>query len=313
MIFTITPNPALDLGGMVENLVPDEKSYIHHETRFPGGNAINAARVIKKFDQPVVAGGFLGGGIGLEIESLLKKEKVSCRFIRIQGSTRVNVTVSNAKTHLQTRLSFPGPTILPTETRALINWVRKLPSPSLIVIGGSLPPGFPVRHLKHLIQVSNKKRNPCIIDVPGSVLRELVNSKPFLIKPNLTEFQELTGKKPSSISDVIREAKKINSKIPFICVSSVEDGALLVTPEKVWFGTIPKVKVKTTVGAGDSMVGAMSARIWNSDQPSFDKGEDLLRWGLAAATATLTTQGTSLGEYRKIIQYYNKVKIREIR
>src|SRR5690242_15734995 len=72
MIYTITPNPALDLGGVVDRLVPNEKSYVQDETRFPGGNAINAARIIKKLGQPVIASGFLGGGTGDEIEKLLR-------------------------------------------------------------------------------------------------------------------------------------------------------------------------------------------------------------------------------------------------
>src|SRR4051794_38506179 len=119
----MTPNPALDLGGTVENLIPNEKAYVHDETRFPGGNAINAARIIKKFGQPVVAGGFLGGAIGQELEALLKREGVSCQFVPIQGCTRVGVTVSNSKTHLQTRLSFPGPKIRPQEAKSLVQWM----------------------------------------------------------------------------------------------------------------------------------------------------------------------------------------------
>lgn len=319
MIYTITPNPALDMGGYVKNLIPNEKSYVHQETRFPGGNGINAARIIKKMHQPVIASGFLGGGIGQEIEALLKKERVHCEFIKIQENTRISVTVSDLKTHLQTRFSFPGPTIQPKEIQRLFQWIKRLPPPALLVMGGSVPPGFTSHHLKQILVLAHQHGISTIVDVPGHLLRDLVESRPLLIKPNLVEFQELIGKKVTSIPDVIREAKYLCQNIPFICVSSVENGALLVTQNNVWFGKIPAVKVKTTVGAGDSMVGAMSAQLWKrrkllvpspSNLEIYKSGEDLLRWGLAAATATLITPGTSLGKYSDMIYFYPKVKIK---
>jgi 1-phosphofructokinase family hexose kinase len=312
MIYTITPNPSLDLGGLVEELVPNEKSYVHDETRFPGGNAINAARIIKKFNQPVIASGFLGGGIGREVESLLKREGVRCQFIQIKGHTRISLTVSDQNTHLQTRLSFPGPKISSQEIKSLAHWVKSISSPALIVMGGSLPPGFSVTHLKQMIQIAHEQSIPCIVDVPGKPLKELIESRPLLIKPNLMEFRDLVGKKVTTIQEVTKAAKKINQKVPLICISSVEGGALLVTPEKVWFGKTPPIRVKTTVGAGDSMVGAMSAQIWKQKIKTFEGGGDLLRWGLAAAAATLITPGTTLGEYKKMTHFYPLVKITEV-
>ena len=106
MIYTVTPNPTLDMGGTVDQLVPNEKNYVQDETRFPGGNGINAARIIKRLGVPVIATGFLGGGIGTVIENLLKDERVAHRFVKISGTTRVGITVSSRKTHLQTRISF---------------------------------------------------------------------------------------------------------------------------------------------------------------------------------------------------------------
>jgi fructose-1-phosphate kinase PfkB-like protein len=189
------------------------------------------------------------------------------------------------------------------------------------VIGGSLPPGFSTSHLKKIVHTLKKRGIHCVVDTPGKILKEIVHSKPLLIKPNLTEFQELTGTKATSIQDVIKVAKKLNSKVPLICVSSVENGALLITQDKVWFGKIPPVRVKTTVGAGDSMVGAISAQIWKqmknitpltSKTVYSENGGELLRWGLAAATATLITAGTQLGDYKQMIHYYPKIMIRKI-
>lgn len=119
MIYTITPNPALDIGGTVDQLIADEKNYVLEETRSAGGNGINAARIAHRLGAKVTASGFLGGPTGNEIEKLLDGQNVTHHFVQISGNTRINLTISNHKTHSQTRLSFPGPEIKSVEFRKL--------------------------------------------------------------------------------------------------------------------------------------------------------------------------------------------------
>jgi 1-phosphofructokinase family hexose kinase len=321
MIYTITPNATLDLGGKVEQLLPNEKNYVEDETRFPGGNAINAARIIKRLGTQVITTGFLGGGIGDEIESLLKRENITTQFVKITESSRINVTVSNQKTHVQTRLSFPGPKIQPQELKKLFQQVKKIAKSDLVVIGGSLPSGVSPASVKHIIKLLKIRGIPTLADLPSNTLKKVISAKPLFIKPNLLEFQELIGKKVSSISGVVMEASQLLNQVPLICVSSVNGGALLISHGSTWFGRAPKVKVKTTVGAGDSMVGAIAAHLMviaekHSLQqietwPSDTIGE-LLRWGLAAAAATLEKRGTELGTAKKIRSYYQIVQIKRI-
>ncbi len=324
MIYTITPNPALDLGGIVDELIPNEKAYVYDETRFPGGNALNASRIIQKLGYPVIAGGFLGGGTGEEIKSLLRIEKVPHHFIQIKNPTRVNVTVSHRKTFLQTRLSFPGPKVSNQEIKDLYDWISEIPLPAFLILGGSFPPGFSTQNVKQLIKIAHRRKIPVVIDVPGKALKDLVNSYPLLIKPNLLEFHELIGKRPRSIQTVLKEAKKLTAKVPWVCISSVEKGALLVTRNTAWFGKIPPLQIKTTVGAGDAMVGAMCAQLWKkmlsvsstSNTRTLTNpekhGEELLRWGLASAGATLMTPGTHLGEVQQIHRLFPKILIRQL-
>lgn len=317
MIYAMTPNPALDLGGTVKRLQPNEKSYVHDETRFPGGNGVNAARIISRLGVPVVAGGFLGGGIGKEFEELLKNEGVRHRFVKIKGNTRISVTVSSAETQRQTRLSFPGPHISTREQVYLMKAVSELRSPTLLIIGGSLPPGIAPSFIRKIIQKASSKGISSVVDIPGHVLKKIISVKPIFIKPNLVEFQELVGKKVRTRESVLKCARSLTKFIPLICVSSVEGGALLVTSSHAWFGTLPKVKIKSTVGAGDSMVGAISAELWKQkiitrgavDSLDLATGASLLRHGLAAACATLTTHGTDLGTKTSIRHYLPLISV----
>jgi 1-phosphofructokinase family hexose kinase len=319
LIVAITPNPALDLSGLVEKIVPNEKNYIQAETRSPGGNAINAARIIQRLGYPVIASGFLGGSTGFEVRKLLDDEKVKQKFIKIGGNTRINVTAFSLKTHIQTRLSFPGPNILADEARSLLEFVKHMRAPSLLIVGGSLPSGFQVSWVRKLMVEAKAKHISTVVDIPGSLLKHVVSSKPILIKPNLAEFQQLVGNHVTSVKGVIRASRKVLDRVQLVCVSSVDGGALLISRQGVWFGKCPKMKIKTTIGAGDSMVGAMCTRIYKNllkislpepvIQFNVEEVGDILRWGLAAASATLTHSGTMLGNKKEIKKYYPQIKL----
>ena len=308
-IVAITPSPALDLGGIVNDLKPNEKSYVHDETRSPGGNAVNAARILTRLKIPVVATGFLGGSTGREIKSLLDKEGVKNKFVSIEGHSRINVTVSNRTDHMQTRLTFPGPKISHIEKKELFDLFERQNGISFLLIGGSLPPGLKIQDILHLMKIANEKKIECIIDCPSNVLRHLINGNPLLIKPNLSEFQELTGSRAKAIQSVQKEAQELLRKVSYVCVSSVEGGALLLTRNATYFGRIPKIKVKSTVGAGDSMVGAMVAQLFKKATSE----SDVLRWGLAAAAATLAEPGTAFGRASEIRRLFTKTLVSKIK
>lgn len=304
-VCTITPNPALDLSGLVKNLRPNEKSYVYNEIRAPGGNSINSARILNRLKVPVFASGFLGGSTGDEIKSLLDSENLQHEFIQIQSSSRVNVTVSNEFDHRQTRLSFPGPVIRKTEKDCLFAYFEKQKNIEFLVLGGSLPKGFEPTDIIRLMKICDRKSIKSIIDCPGSIMARVVTANPFFIKPNLYEFQELTDSHARTIGSVTKKAKKLLAHVPYLCISSVEEGALLITRKGNYFGRIPKIKIQSTVGAGDSMVGAMVAQFYKGEY----SGENVLRWGLAAAAATLSTTGTSLGIAKDIIHFYKKTRV----
>lgn len=308
MILTITLNPALDVTGVVSELVPNEKAYVSDEIRLAGGNGINAARIAHRLGGKVLASGFLGGSTGDELKGYLDEEKIPQHFILIQGRTRTNVTISLKKGHEQTRLSFPGPKIKKSELKSLKDLIRHL-KPSLLVIGGSLPGGVEAAFICSLIHEARLVGIETFVDVPGKILKEVIGTHPFFIKPNLTEFQEMAGTKVSKIADVIKVARKLNPLIPLQCISSVEGGALVVTPEEAWFGKTPKLKIMSTVGAGDSMVGAMAYCFARRGKPDFEK---MLRLGLAASSATLSNPGLTMGSRSSIKYFEPKIMIQKI-
>jgi 1-phosphofructokinase family hexose kinase len=310
MLKAITFNPALDISGTVDKLIPDEKSYVRDEIHSPGGSGVNAAIIAHRLGVKVTAGGFIGGDNGKEIKQLLDELKLSHKFIPITGNTRMNFTINNSDNHHQTRLSFPGPQITKSEKKTLKKSLMKLNKNDIVVFGGSLPPQLDPSDVAKLVKLLSEKKIPCLVDMPGEILKEVIKSKPYFIKPNLMEFQNLAGKKVSTLKGILPLVRKMNEYVPLICVSSVEGGAILVSSESAWFGKVPKVKIRSTLGAGDSMVGAISARLLDNPQVSI---EELLRWALAAACATLTEKGMVLGHKKNILYYLPKIQMRELK
>jgi 6-phosphofructokinase 2 len=312
-IYTITPNPALDLSGTVEQLIANEKNYITHEARFPGGNAINVARILTRLKVPVCASGFLGNNIGNEVKKLLDDEKVKNQFVRITNDTRISLSILNHKTEQQTRLSFAGPRVNAAEVASLTSKIMSLPRSSILVLGGSFPPGFQVAHANRMIRSAIDRKLSVVIDVPGPLLKKIDLNGVLLIKPNLVEFQELIGLKAESLPSIVKAAQKLAQKVRFVCVSSVAGGAILVSKNGVWFGSIPKIKIQSTVGAGDSMIAGMISQYWKQNSQTIGEEllmPELLRHGLAASAATLITSGTQLGSAKDIAWFSSQINIK---
>lgn len=309
MIYTVTFNPALDVSGVVDNLIPDEKNYVRDEMHMPGGNGLNAGIIAHRLKREVILTGLMGGSNGEEVKRLLDKSKIPHSFVEISGMTRMNLTIANKNDHRQTRLSFPGPLVKTLEAKNLSAFLHKVTPKDIILLGGSLPLGLNTTYVVNLIKSLRSNGILCLVDMPGNLLKDIISAKPSFIKPNLSEFQILIGKKVTSLNGVVQSARRLLDCVPVICVSSVEGGAVLMNKNEVWFGKIPSVRIRSTVGAGDSMVGAMTS-VWDRN-PSASI-EELLRLGLSASCATLTEPGLSLGSRRSILKYQSQIKLKKL-
>jgi 6-phosphofructokinase 2 len=89
-------------------------------------------------------------------------------------------------------------------------------------------------------------------------------------------------------------------------VSLGSKGAMLVTKDDVFRAEPPHIKPKSTVGAGDSMVAGMVytlAQGWPL--------ADVLKYGVAAGTATAMSPGSELCQPKDIEEIYAWLKEQE--
>jgi 6-phosphofructokinase 2 len=165
------------------------------------------------------------------------------------------------------------------------------PFPRHVVGSGSLPPGVPNDFYVRLSALAERRGARLLLDASGEALRAALAGGVFLVKPSLAEFQGLTGLCGAEETQLLRECSRLvgEGRCEVIVLSLGGAGALMVTSRERQRFVAPTVPVRSTVGAGDSMLAGIAMRL--------DAGESVreaVRFGVAAAAASVMNPGTEL-------------------
>ena len=309
MIYTITLNPALDRTIEVDGLVPDDANRILQEARYAGGKGIDVSRVIAELGGESVALGFIGGYDGLELEGRLINDGVLCDFTRIGGETRTNIILVDRKKKTQIMLNAAGPKITPAEIGLFFEKIGSLPNDAeFVVVSGSVPPGVNNNIYAQIITTLKGMGIRVALDADGELLRHGYKTNPFLIKPNIHEFQRLTGIRATEIDDLREEARHIiEGGIEIVLISMGPKGLLGLTRDEALWAIPPLVEVVSPVGAGDSAVAGFIYALTKG----MDFRESLI---LAAATGTaaVKTPGTELCKTKDVAKIEQEITIKKL-
>ncbi|WP_295676516.1 1-phosphofructokinase family hexose kinase [uncultured Mucilaginibacter sp.] len=290
-IITITFNPALDKSVTVEALIPEKKLKCTSPIYEPGGGGINVARAIMKLGGSAVACFLAGGDAGKEIGRLLADEQVGTMVTEIDGKTRENLVVFENSVQVQYLFDMPGPKITEEEVSAFLHRIELVKGVKFIVASGSLPDSVPVDVFARIARIAKRKGAKLIVDTSGDALNLALQEGVYLIKPNLRELALLVGEEtlePEHAVDFARELIDSGGS-EVIVVSMGALGALMVTKTDVLKITPPELDIKSTVGAGDSLVAGIVL--------SLEEGksiEDAVRYGVACGSAATLKPGTQL-------------------
>ncbi|MBN2700647.1 MAG: 1-phosphofructokinase family hexose kinase [Methylothermaceae bacterium] len=307
-IATLTLNPAVDVTYEIERLIRDQKAHAD-ATRFdPGGNGINVGRALKRLDVTASNVCLLAGETGQFLERLLGQHIDDPVYVWVDGETRINATILESETATQYEVSGIGPqfpqTILDSLRQRFVGRVGN----GYGVVTGSVPPGVSEDVYATFIHPIRAAGGRPVLDAHGALLRRGIEAKPFLIKPNLYELELITGRKLTDIRAVATEAQRIRrSGVDHVCVSLGKEGALLTGTEGTYHAIPPKVKVRSSVGAGDSMVGGLVAGFAREDAL-----DDILRLAVACSVGTVGQPGTELFDPEDLQELSEQIEIRVI-
>ncbi|MBC8274512.1 MAG: 1-phosphofructokinase [Chloroflexi bacterium] len=309
MIATVTLNPSLDKIATVEELVVDEANRWTSLRRDPGGKGINVSRVVHELGGETIAYGFIGGIDGETLKHLLQQQGVPFDFTPIQGEIRSNFIITDLKTRRQTRIDAPGPRISRDELRKLIDKITRIkPKPDFMVFAGSVPPGVPTDIYRQLIEKAKKSGIKTVLDSDNKWLKEGINAKPNVIKPNVHEAEELLETHLRDQAAIVEAVKTlVNRSIDVAAISRGKDGLIVANGEKILKITPPQAEVRSTIGAGDSTIAGLVLKL------SQGHGiEEASRWAVASGTAAVLTPGTELCRREDVERLLPQVKVERL-
>lgn len=303
-IVTLTVNPALDKSAHFSGLVPEQKIRCEAPLYDAGGGGINVSKAISRMEGTSLAVMASGGPSGEMIKEILNKESIPIHSIETKNWTRESFVAVDDNTNSQYRFNFPGTSITDAERDAIIQVFDTIES-EFIVLSGSLREGLAVNFYQEIAKIAKKSNSKLIVDTSGEGLKKVLETGVYLIKPNVGELAKLIGVERLEMEEVNDAAKQIIEKggAEIVVVSLGPQGAVLVTKDSYDFVPAPNVAKKSTVGAGDSMVGGM---VWALSQNKNLK--EVIRWGVACGSAATMNEGTQLFKLEDAKRLYEWLK-----
>ncbi len=299
-IITLTLNPAIDKTTYTNKVVPEKKLSCAHPIYQPGGGGINVSRALSRLGYITTPIYFAGGYTGAHLQQMMAKEGIGSIVVPIEGSTRTNLTVVEESTGQQFRFGMISPAIKESEWKFCLQLLNQMDF-DYIIASGSIPPEVPMDFFGRVASIAKSKNARLIIDTSGEALQEAVNVGVFLIKPNLTELSAMYGQEDLT-KDKIKEAAQAiiaRGSCEAMAISMGPDGAILITKDDYIHLPSPSVIVKSTVGAGDSMVAGIVYGLCNKWN-----WKATLGYGIACGTAATLNEGTELCKKEDVDRLY---------
>ena len=308
MITTICLNPSFDKAAEMDTFKPGEVNRIRTIREDLGGKGINVAVVAQRLGLDVQCIGTMGENGADQLCAMMDEENLRHRFLRIPGKVRTNLKLEIKDEKGITELNESGTPLDPQHLDEFFALAREATADSdVVVITGSLPPGCPRGVYRDLMLALDGKK--CILDSEGPELELAAKgAHPFLIKPNLHEMESTLGLELRTMRS-IRDAALlfIRLGVEHAVVSMGAMGAMYVDQERTLFAPALRVSTKSTVGAGDAMIGGMLL--------GYEKEGDMakaFRYGVAAGAASVMTEGTQLIVPEDFYSLLDQVRIQEV-
>ena len=287
MILTVCMSPSVDVTIELDSLNVGKVNIVKNKTLSFTGKALNVAIGVARLGGEAYATGFMYNENGAMFERALDKEGVPFAFVWNSGRVRENYKCIDKKSML-TEINDIGGQVAGEKLGELMHMIRNFSSRSdVTVISGGLPRGVDTSYYREIFRTVDP-HSLRIADTEGAKLFAALEAGIDLVKPNLEELQETLGREFKDKDDMLAGCRELLDRgAKMVLLSLGKDGAVITNGTRNYFCKSINVAVNSTVGAGDGMVAAAAAMLQKgADLP------DILRAGVAAGTATVTTFDT---------------------
>lgn len=289
MIITLTLNPAIDKTVHVPSLVPGGLNRIGDVVENAGGKGVNVSKMVSVLGGQSIATGFCGGSVGQTFLGCLDAFALSHDFVEVAGTTRINTKIIDGTFGL-TELNEPGIQVTPQEEERLIAKLLSLVSAGdIFVLSGSLHANASFDFYHVLTQALHECGATVLMDADGPSFTKAITAKPYFIKPNREELKRYCGNADMNDEALFAVCRQLVADgIGLVALSLGSDGAAFFSKDHSYFVPPLKVAISSSVGAGDSMVGAVAYGI-QQNMPL----QKMIALAVACGTGAVTTKGTT--------------------
>ena len=306
MIVTLTMNPSVDRSAsLAAPLTLGGVNRIAESHDSPGGKGVNVARVL-------AAGGIEATAVFPAprhdpFVTMCAESGVPATVVPAEGPVRVNLTLADPD-GTTTKINAPGP----VATAEMLDRVRAdvaglAGRATWVVLSGSLPRGVPAGFYADLVTELRGAGARLAVDTSDAPLAALAarfpSAAPDLVKPNGEELGQLAGvdgvelerrAADGDLAPVVETARTLRATgVGAVLVTLGGAGAVLVgggdDDDEAWFATTPPVRVRSTVGAGDSALAGYLLADARGAPP-----EERLAWAVCHGSVAASLAGTGL-------------------
>ncbi len=307
MILTVCMSPCIDVNIELDALNVGKTNVVKSKEISLGGKALNVAIGVKRLGGEAYSTGIMYNENGYVFENALDKESVPFGFVWCKGRVRENYKFIDRRAML-TEVNDVGEKVSRERLDEVLERVRTLSKKSAVtVLSGGLPKGVDGGFYGELVRAIDKN---ClkIVDANGEKLLAALNEGVDFVKPNVQEFENTLGLRLTSEESLKKGCKELIARgAKRVLLSLGDEGAVITDGEKFYHCKSINVAVNSTVGAGDAMVAAVAVKLRKGASLP-----ELLRAGVAAGTARISTLERVSFDKNKYEEIYKKLRVNEI-
>jgi 1-phosphofructokinase family hexose kinase len=253
-IVTITLNPAIDLHIAMEKLIIGEDNSANITARHSGGKGVNLSRALHVNGVKNTCYMVLGEQNADEFIAPLVKLGMEFEYDTTTGCIRENINLHFGKR--ETVIATSGPKL----DCELLSRVRKrleglVDKDTAVAFTGRISEGTDKAAIIDMLTSLKGQGAKLILDSKSIDKDDIEILKPYLIKPNESEAEELVGIKVDTVKKAALAAEKIRELgVEKVMVSLGSEGLLFMSDEGVFHAVCEKIDPLSTVGAGDSTI-----------------------------------------------------------
>ena len=194
-----------------------------------------------------------------------------------------------------------------TKQEELLELLRGLDDMSCLIVSGSLSPEMDPSFYDEVIDIVREKGAEFVLDISHAHLRELIEKKPLLIKPNDDELADIFGEAIESRADAVAALGRLHERgAQNVLLTLGGDGAYFSNGEHVWHASAAEKDSILSTACAATPPSQASCRCGSPT------AEPWSRRSRAHATGANVTMCAGLGDFARVDELAKTVHVKQV-